>query len=278
MGARSPSLISPGIYNGATLSLSCLLVLVLAALGCGEDTSSVRPELGLHGQAVLANQSDHSGVLVKVVGLDSAAVTDAEGFFSISDIPDGHWSLVASYPYFESDTTVAEVVGGVVQSPVEMTLRQLLQFSIEPAETTISMSESGWDEYHFRMEFLGHVENVSEHPVRIIATLEPLRLLAIRPAGPSVTDYCDKKYGWLSPMDLTFATAYTFAPGEEWSPGLGLGYRFWTTCFEPGTYEVYWSILDNGHHREHFIPYSELNRTLLAKRELLRPITLTLTE
>jgi hypothetical protein len=260
------------------LVLSCLLVSLLAAIGCSDDSPAVRPEPVLHGWVTLENQSDHSGVLVTILGLDRTAVTDSEGYFFFSDIPDGGWSLEAVYPYFESDTTIADIVGGVLQSPVEMELKQLLQFSIEPTDTTISMSGSAWDDYHFKMEFWGKAENLSAHSVTLVAITAPLRLLAIRPVGSVSSDFCDERYGWLSPLNLPSAGSGTFAPGEKRLFGLGLGYRFWTTCFEPGAYEVYWSLLDNGHYEEHFEPYSELNRTLLAKRELLRPVTLTLVE
>jgi hypothetical protein len=265
-------------HKCALVVFSCLLVLLLAVPSCNEPTLILRPELGLNGRVTLENQSDHSGVLVTILGLDTTAVTDSGGYFSFSDIPDGEWSLEAVYPYFESDTTVAEMTGGVLQSPVDMELRQLLQFSIEPSDTTISMSESAWDDYHFKMEFWGHLENLSGHSVRVVGTRIPFRLLAIRPVGFTASDFCDERYGWLSPVNTYDFFDLTFAPSEKRLFGLGLGYRFWTTCFEPGTYEVYWSLLDNGHYKEHFEPYSELNRTLLAKRELLSPITLTLVE
>jgi hypothetical protein len=255
-----------------------LLMILTIVVSCDERKSICRPSQGINGVARLENQSEHSGVLLKLIELDSTAVTNADGFFSFADIPDGLWKLAVLYPYFKSDTTEVELVGGLLQRPIEITLSQLLQFSIEPIDTTISMSGSAWDDYHFRMELRGRLENVSEHPVRIVASFLPRELLAIRPRQSYPSDGCDKEYGWLTPLIWENSFDYTFEPGERRMVVLGSRYWFKTPCFEPGEYEVYWSLLDNYFHREHFEPYSDLNWTLLRKRELLRPASLTLTE
>lgn len=255
-----------------------LLSIVLITNSCDRN-GGVGPRIQVvSGHANLENQSDHSGVLLTITDLDSTAVTDSTGFFSFSGIPDGVWQLRAIYPFFETDTIDVELVNGLLQSPIEITLRQLLQFWIEPTDTTISMSASAWDDRNFRMEFRGYFENVSDDTVTIICSLTPFKLLAIRPLEAASSKYCDELYGWLAPSDFIDWLILTLEPGAKVMDLLGRGYWFKRECFEPGSYEVYWCLNDNFNYRDHFEPYTELNWTLMQKRELLRPGSLALIE
>lgn len=73
------------------------LTLVLAqTVGCDKEGTVSFPNppgllspTDLSGYARLENQTDHSGVLLWLNGLDSTAVTDSTGFFSSSKIPAG---------------------------------------------------------------------------------------------------------------------------------------------------------------------------------------------
>jgi len=86
----------------------------LVSGGCDE---SQRPAVGLHGYVRLENQTDHSGVRVAVAGTEHEVATDARGWFSLPDVPDGQWELESEYPYFASDTVTVELVDGLLMSP-----------------------------------------------------------------------------------------------------------------------------------------------------------------
>ena len=230
---------------------SVLLFAVITALagvlpltnGCNSDCSIQRPTLEVNGYVRLENQSDHSGVLLRIAELDSTAVTDSTGFFSFSGIPDGHWELTAIYPYFGRDTTEVEMLNGVMQGQIDIALEQLLQFWVEPTDTSVAMSQSD-DEYHFRLVFSGYLSNLSDHAVRVIAAFGPRSLIAIRPLEATASKYCDEHYGWLSPTDAIVWLDITIESGETGSLLLGSGRRYLTACFEPGPYEVFWCISD----------------------------------
>lgn len=262
--------------HGCQFVLRCLFssVIFLFTVNCGNE-STWRPTPGLSGCAKLEGQSDHSGVLLTIADLDSTAATDSAGFFSFAEIPDGHWHIQAQYPYFESRTEEIELADGMQQSPMNFTLRQLLQFWIEPAETTVSMSESD-DEYHFEVEVRGYLTNISRRSVSVKAIVNPWRIVAIRPKDGLMTGRCDTLYGYLSSSTLFENYTATFGPGDIL--GVPIRRTYQSRCFEPGDYEMSWVITDQFHHPEHFWPYSELSRTIAKKKELLRPSTITLME
>ena len=272
----------PHSHRGIGFFLSFVVILGLAGVlplihGCGDNCSIQRPTLGVNGYVRLENQSDHSGVLLRMAELDSTAVTDSTGLFSFSGIPDGHWELTAIYPFFERDTTEVELADGLLQGQIDITLEQLLQFWVEPADTTVAMSQSD-DEHHFSLVLWGYLSNLSDHAVTVKAAHGPRALVAIRPLAAAASEYCDELYGWLSPNDTIDWFVLTFEPGETRLFPLGAGRRYRVECFEPGPYEISWCVSDEFNYRGHFNRYGDLNRTLLAKRELFRPATVTLVQ
>lgn len=256
------------------LPLVCLAIALLAAINCG-DESAWRPTPGLSGYVRLQNQSDHSGVLLTIAELDSTAVTDSTGFFSFNGIPDGSWQIEAEYPYFETAMATAELSGGLLQHSVNMRLKQLLQFWIDPPEMTVSMSD-GDDAYHFWIEADGYVANVSYHPVTVRATDNPWKITALRPRAGFVSGRCDTLYGWLCSSTIFEDFLFTYQPGDTLWYHIKKVYQ--SRCFEPGECELSWVITDQYHYPWHFWPYSELSSTLVRKKELLRPGRVRLVE
>ncbi len=57
----------------------------------GADRSIVK------GNVLLNGENDHSGVTVALAGTSKVSVSDAEGHFSISDVPPGEYTLIAQY-------------------------------------------------------------------------------------------------------------------------------------------------------------------------------------
>jgi hypothetical protein len=87
----------------------CTLLFLILLPGCDSKGPGFKPTPGLSGLVRLQRQSDHSGILLRIAGLDSIAVTDSTGSFSFSGIPDGRWRIEARYPYFETGAVEAEL-------------------------------------------------------------------------------------------------------------------------------------------------------------------------
>jgi hypothetical protein len=222
---------------------------------------------------LLENQSDHSGVLVRISGTEHSTATRSTGYFSFRDVPDGTWNIEAEYPYFESQNLEVEVAGGLQQSPARLVLQQELQFWFGSVDTAISLS--GLEPINSELVLDGYVQNISDSNVGVLSISGcSLMLFAIRGASASMTDECEARHGWLAPGDCMPVYSYCFEPGE--TRRFVAGAALYRECFEPGSYEVFWSLNDNGNHAEHFQWDSDLNKSLIAKRELLRPMTIEL--
>jgi hypothetical protein len=250
-----------------------LLAILLIVPSCDKENYVWNPTPGLSGYVKLQNQSDHSGVLVRVTETERTAVTNSRGYFSFDDVPDGTWRLEAEYPYFETDSLSIDIVDGLQQRPVRMVLGQELQFWVGPADTVVSMTHPGGGDFFLVLS--GYVKNVSDSPVTVlgISGCDP-RLFAIRSVQPDMTAECEAQYGWLEPSDCLPVFELTFDPGE--TKYIPLVKELDRSCFDPGRYEVSWVLNDNGNHAPHFEPGSDLNKSLIAKTELLRPAAVNL--
>ena len=272
--------------------MRCLLgvvALVVVTAGC-DGGGGFEPRPGVSGRASLQNQSDLSGVLVRVVSLDSVAVTDSTGAFSFEDIPDGRWRVEASYPYFETDAAEVEVRDGLQRNAVRFSLRQLLRFWVELPDTLVSFCKC---ERSFDFAINGFVENLTRSEVTVASGSTPLRDFAVIPeseeslespaavmtpgcylsgvaAGQgwclNAYDPC-RTYSMILPGDLTKPGSVTLEPRE--TRMFEISARVLTECYEDGRYNVFWALADRSHHPEHYVYMEpELNWTLLKKPDL----------
>jgi len=245
----------------------------------------------------LENQLEHSGIMVKIVELDTFVITDSTGLFIFDNLPDGNYTLLARYPYFAPVQQNILIQDGVFQTPVNLQLKQQLQFWIEPAETTI-VRQSQTNPHVFLFPGLRQYRvNVSDEPVTVNTFLEPNDFWALVPqdfdwpyvSNPdSLPDYCYGLYGWLGGTDIEGGRETTFQLGDtSFVIVPRLGDFLLKDCVKPGAYLFYSSISDLGHYLEYFDPAyvrykgnpnqrlcDEMNRSLLKKRELFRPATI----
>jgi len=277
----------------------CVLAALLIISGCDEGRS-FSPRPGLSGTVSLQNQSEHSGVLVRIVDLDSVAVTDSSGAFAFSDVSDGRWQVEASYPYFETDAFVIEVLDGLQRNSANSSLRQLLRFWVELPDTLVSFCKC---ERSFELLIDCFVENLTSGEVTVACGSTPLRDFAVAQesgeyfaehAAPSVAggglnrlsggpwkadggyDFCST-YGMLLPGMLDMPGSVKIKARET----LKFEIDAWaaTECFEDGRYQIYWALVDCSNHWEHYVyDAPELNGTLLRKPELLEYATVRLIE
>jgi len=89
------------------LSFICLV------MGCGGGGAGTgTPALGgIIGIASLEGQSSHNGVTVSIVGATLSTNTSTSGVYSISDVPAGTYSVIASKSGYESSSKEGVVVG-----------------------------------------------------------------------------------------------------------------------------------------------------------------------
>jgi hypothetical protein len=253
---------------------------------------------GVLTRVTLQNQTEHSGIMVKLVELDTFTVTDSTGHFQFNKLPDGSYTLEAKYPYFSTEQLNITISDSLIQSEVQIQLRQQLQFWIEPAETTISRSNLG-DPYYFSFSRLKlYMLNITSEPVEVGTGLEPIYLWALAPQGfdwpfvqniDSIPDLCYLLYGWLGAEQAFIWFSFTFQPGDTlvtFVPRPGNTVR--KDCVIPGEYLFFTSISDLSHYPEFFHPvyvrgsigagkdfiFDKMNRSLLKKRALFNPVNI----
>lgn len=108
------------------------------------DSCSVYPNYGHSGRARLQNEIEHSGIFVRLLELDTtiATMTDSLGYFMFDSLPDGNWTLRASYAYYFPQQFPVKVIGGNLTIEIDVELQQIFQFWSEPAETTVSLQDN----------------------------------------------------------------------------------------------------------------------------------------
>lgn len=248
----------------------------------------------------LQNQSDHSGVMLKFLGLDSIVVSDSAGNFDLSNLPDGTFNIEIKYPYFETIHAEVEVINEKICSGISLNLelKQLLQFWIEPAETTISMNNAG-NPYYFSLNvFRQYRVNISDNPVDVYTTVAPRDLWALVPLdnewpyvpNPDSLPYCYRSYNWFGGTDLQDLFGIVLQPYDTSFVTVGPTFAS-PECFAEASYLFYSAISDLSHYPEYFDPayvygfrgegknhlYQEMNRSILKKTELFRPAVVHIT-
>ena len=249
----------------------------------------------------LQNQTDHSAIMVKLIEPDIYVLTDSTGAFAFDTLAVGSYILEAKYPYFRIEQITFEVKEGNICTPVDIELRQQMQFWIEPAETTISMNNLSNPDFFELSGLWQYRINITDEPVKIGTYFEPIELWALVPQDfnwPYVPnpenrpDECYERYSWFGDNILIISWMYTFAPGDtSYKIILSSGNDLRKECFRAGTYLFYSAPSDLGHFPEYFHgpyfwvdtlsqpqPYNPLNRTLFKKWELFRPAVVHITD
>jgi len=86
----------------------------------------------------LQNQADHSGIIIRLIELNTYTTTDSLGHFEFKSIPDGNYTLQAKYPYFSTEQIGVSIEEGKIKVPINIVLKQKVKFWVEPAETIFS--------------------------------------------------------------------------------------------------------------------------------------------
>jgi len=266
----------------------------LSIPGCIKDRNPVSAENQNIVKVTLQNQSDYSGIMVKIVELDTFVITDSTGAASLGNsLPDDVYTLEVRYPYFTPLKMDVTIENSRFQTPVKCELEQQMQFWVAPAETTISMSNLG-DPYFFSLSgFRQYRVNITNVSINMGTYLMPWDVWALIPQGfewpyipnvDSIPDLCYLNYGWLGGNDAITNIVFTFQPGDT-SSTLRVGSSsVLKDCFRPATYLLYSAVSDLGHYPEYFDPsyvrddenptsaiYDQMNRSLIKKKELFRP-------
>lgn len=290
--------------KGALLTIMSHFAFIIA-YNCNSPEGNGPESEELMNHVTLENQAEHSGILVKLVELDTVVFTDSTGYFNFGKLPDGSWTLKAKYPYFSPIEESVIVRDSVVQTTIDIQLKQLLQFWIEPADTTISMDQGNSTVFTFTLQT--KLVNINNERVTVRGVLNPRQFFAIRPQDfqwPFVpnpdnrTEFCYEHYEWFGATDAFDLFEFHFDPGDTISlPAKYHGGWFLKSCFNPGTYLVFSAPSDHWNNPEYFDPAyfwdqekdplppawaweksKQLNKTLLLKRELFQPATITLIE
>jgi len=273
------------------LKTTLLIFGLLQVIVCKDN--SIQPQFT--GKSIkLENQSDHSGIMIRLVELNKFVITDSQGRFEFDSLATGQYTLKAKYPYFKTEQRTVLVEGGKIKTPINIVLKQQLQFWIEPAETTISHNNLNDPNFFSLSGMRLHIVNISGEPVSVWTPLDPKYSWGLAPQGfnwpffpnpDNRPDYCYEHYGWLGSTDMTVAFSFWIQPGETLlvtvpKPLTVIG----RDCVREGTYLFYSLPNNHGHYPEYFDPsyfmvdslphpqpYNQLSKTLLKKLELLRP-------
>lgn len=285
------------IYKFLIFALSLILF-------CQRDFSSITIQnqnegMKVHERSIvtLQNQSEHSGIMVKLVELDTFVITDSSGSFEFPKLRDGNYTLMAKYPYFSTKLLNIIVVDSTVQTRVNIELKQQFQFWIEPAETTISKSNMNNPNFFLVSGLEQYRVNISHSALNVRSELDPLNYCAFYPEGfnwpfipnpDSLPDFCFINYGWIGSNDAYHDINLSFqADDTSWVPipqDILL-----KNCFYQGSYKFLSSVTDTYHYPEYFNPayvrnqsnpnqglYDQMNRSLFKKLHLFRPATINI--
>jgi hypothetical protein len=103
--------------------LSACIALILSGCAKKEEGPAEAQYGSVQGTIKLADATDHSGILVALVGTDYSATTKSDGSFLIKDIPSGPYTIEASKEGYEKKMDTIEVSGGQTTT-VTMTLQR----------------------------------------------------------------------------------------------------------------------------------------------------------
>ncbi len=286
------------LLEGLSLGTDSLIVIVPGyfILRKEIEIAEALPQLtffltALQTRVTLENQSEHSGIMVELLELDTFAVTDSTGKFILQNIPDGEYTMRAGYPYFSFAETKVLVQNGIIQTPVNMELKQLLQFWVEPSETTLSALDlSTLTAYLF-------VKNITDTIVTIGGYSSPEIFVAFEPQGfdwplDSVPNLCERRHGTFVNGDLTVAPGYSFLPSVTKSFQRQIPMDWGDSCFQRGTYLLFLGYTDLSRFPRYFDSgrylwndsdprqpvYEQMNKSLYKKQKLFRPATILVTE
>lgn len=266
--------------NRSTWHVFSTVLLCIAIAGC-DHTTALDPDSSLpdfRSRVVLDNQTNHSGVLVKLLGTNAIAVSNDSGYFDFSlrqiDEPfqDGDYSARIIYPYFSSVDTSITLVNGVIDPPLQIQLEQFVRFWVEPSDTLGVISSDG--------QLRGYAENLTDQ-ILTYATGGLQKRWAIEPFirewDESRCAYCrqitDGVQGLpsgirLDPYETKLIGYFSFS----WFDGCSV-----YLCIAPGAYDVYVGAA-TGEYQDYFSTrvwsdphHSALNQSLLKKPELMAP-------
>lgn len=269
----------------------CLSILLL--FGCEKPTSPDEKVLDKENYIHLQNQTDHSGVLIKILETGAMAITDSLGYFTLPKVIDGEYTLQVKYPFFKIVEQSVVISDSLLQTKIELELEQQLQFWVEPAETTITIA----DKTNF-LEFRGYAENISDTIVSGTTYTLPSNWGILPESiywnfGGSILDSkrCYEENWNIGLTDMTAVGGYSIQAGkiisilnkEVWQ----LGYE----CTPPGRkYLLFFSLVDEKHFGEYFQGeffvdgkvdinqiINPLTKSLFKKRELFRPSIINFT-
>ncbi|MEN8193485.1 MAG: hypothetical protein ABFS12_11755 [Bacteroidota bacterium] len=269
------------------------LVMVFIVWNCEKPTTPDEVNIKRQNYIRLQNQTEHSGVLIKLVDTKVLAVTDSQGYFILPKTTDGEYILQAKYPFFKIIEQKVKVVDSLLETNVQIELKQQLQFWVEPAETTITIADKSrfW-------ESKGYVKNISDTTVWGISYTIPNNW-GIIPEGLEWNyihndidpNFCYQDIPIIGLTDLLGIGGFSIQPGDtgiyKYKDLWQLGYK----CTPPGrTYLLFFSLVDQKYFDEYFqnrfyldgkVDSSQIINPLLEsffkKRELFRPAIINFT-
>ena len=242
----------------------------------------------------LQNQTDHSGVLIKVIEADAIAVTDSFGFFILPNVANGEYTLQAKYPFFKIVEQKVEIADSVLQTKVQLELEQQIQFWVEPAETTFSISEKTkfWKYKAYATNISNNIYEGRSRSGTSEWGIVPENINWNFGVNDNINSkLCFQDFTSIGPIDIPEGTYMYLQPGDTTYRRKKdiclLGFE----CTPPGrTYLLFYVFVDQMHFDEYFQQsfffdgrtdssqiYNPLKKSFFKKRELFRPAIINFT-
>ena len=267
--------------------ISIVLIIVIS---CNE---TITPPENDENYIRLQNQSDHSGVLIKLLNTDVMTVTDSLGNFTLPKTADGEYTLQAKFPFFEIYEENVQVKNAFLQTKIQAELKQQLQFWVEPAETTISLAEKTrfWNYNAYVKNLSDEKYSTTEYAYTKNWGIVP-QSFNWRVNNDSInSDYCYEIYTYIGLTDIPGIGGFTIEADDT------LSYKYYDICplgydcTPPGkSYLLYYIAVDTKKFEEFYnseYPDGIKQNTaqsitplfsLLKKKELFRPAIIHFTE
>ena len=260
--------------------LGIILSISVFVVGCDSAPS---PE-DISSSVVLENQSDHSGIMVDLVGTPSFQITGATGSIGTFDVPDGEYTFSLLYPYFLPDTIVHAIENGIPSPPFSIELVQAFAFRVQPDSAVVPLSNN-------QAVFSTSVKNVSTDSRQIGSYSSHWPYGVTMTNGEWPNEYCQGN-AMIQVTAQGQPMLGSIGPGAEYSRSPT--FEFWTYflnqvgCLSAGEYYLFYAPTDAlAGARRYFSSIGdslltpeqalELNLSLYRKHELFHPALVRIT-
>ena len=164
------------------------------------------------GYVTLQNQSEHSGIAIEIIELDTFIITGETGHYDLGFLKEGAYHLNFVFPYYKNEKQKIRITHGMLDFPIpDIELQQLLYYSIYVDDSVLRSGET--------IHCVAEVTNQSDIPVPIWWHYFPPWQTVLYDDSSIVSfsfwGFCAMVYDTLFPGESYIHRAISFTGGER---------------------------------------------------------------